>query len=55
MAGVKAGSIGDATMAERVTTDASVSIPIEVFERKYLTPQMPSKGDNYKRMGNPTP
>jgi hypothetical protein len=40
---------------ERALTNASVTIPIEVFEKRYLTPQMPGKGDLYKRLANPTP
>lgn len=41
-------------MIEHVRTNASVAIPLEVFERRYLTPQIP-KANWYKRLGNPTP
>lgn len=41
-------------MIEHVRTNASVAIPLEVFERRYLAPQMP-KANWYKSLGNPTP
>ncbi|RFU24449.1 hypothetical protein B7463_g11889, partial [Scytalidium lignicola] len=44
------GRDGHADMLEHVRTNASVAIPIEVFERRYLTPQIP-KADWYKRLG----
>ena len=41
-------------MIEHVRTNASVAIPLEVFERRYLTPNIPN-ANWYKRLGNPTP
>jgi hypothetical protein len=45
---------GNSDQVECVRTNTSVAIPIEVFERRYLAPQLP-KADWYKRLGNPTP
>ncbi|KAK1249732.1 hypothetical protein MKX08_009735 [Trichoderma sp. CBMAI-0020] len=45
---------GNSDQIECVRTNTSVAIPIEVFERRYLAPQLP-KADWYKRLGNPTP
>ncbi|KKO99478.1 hypothetical protein THAR02_08417 [Trichoderma harzianum] len=45
---------GNSDQIECVRTNTSVAIPIEVFERQYLAPQLP-KADWYKRLGNPTP
>ncbi|KAH8812105.1 GPR1/FUN34/yaaH family-domain-containing protein [Xylogone sp. PMI_703] len=45
---------GHTDMIEHTMTNASITIPIEVFEKRYLTPQIP-KADWYKRLGNPTP
>lgn len=39
----------------RYETNASVNIPMEVFEKMYLTPQLPVKGELRKTFGNPTP
>jgi hypothetical protein len=39
----------------RYTTNGSVAIPMDVFEKMYLNPQMPVKGDLRKTFGNPTP
>ncbi|KAL7958135.1 GPR1/FUN34/yaaH family domain-containing protein [Trichoderma compactum] len=45
---------GNSDQIECVRTNTSVAISIEVFERRYLAPQLP-KADWYKRLGNPTP
>lgn len=40
---------------ERYDTNASVAIPIEVFEKIYLNPQMPFKRELHRTFGNPNP
>jgi uncharacterized protein len=40
---------------DRYNTNGSVAIPMEVFEKMYLNPQMPVKGELRKTFGNPTP
>lgn len=40
---------------ERIRTAGSISIPPELFERLYLSPQNVVKGDLRKTFGNPTP
>ena len=44
---------GDAL--ERVRTAGSISIPPELFEKLYLSPENRVKGDLRKTFGNPTP
>jgi uncharacterized protein len=39
----------------RFATNASVAIPMEVFEKMYLSPQNNIKGELRKTFGNPTP
>lgn len=39
----------------RLDTNASITIPKDVFEKMYLTPQLPVKGQLRKTLGNPTP
>ncbi|KAK5019084.1 GPR1/FUN34/yaaH family-domain-containing protein [Cryomyces antarcticus] len=39
----------------RINTAESVSIPKDVFEKLYLSPEQPAAGDLRKRFGNPTP
>lgn len=39
----------------RFATNASVAIPMEVFEKMYLNPQNIVKGDLRRTFGNPTP
>ena len=46
-------SSGDAL--ERVRTAGSISIPPELFEKLYLSPENRVKGDLRKTFGNPTP
>ncbi|KAI3113476.1 hypothetical protein CBS147333_2914 [Penicillium roqueforti] len=41
-------------MIEHVRTNASIAIPLEVFERRYLSLNIPN-ANWYKRLGNPTP
>lgn len=40
---------------ERIRTAGSVSIPPELFEKLYLSPENRVKGDLRKTFGNPTP
>lgn len=40
---------------QKVRTAGSISITPELFEKLYLTPQTPVKGDLRKVLGNPTP
>ena len=40
---------------QRHATAHSVAIPLDVFEKMYLTPQNSVKGDLRKTFGNPTP
>ena len=40
---------------ERVRTAGSISIPPELFEKLYLSPENRVKGDLRKTFGNPTP
>jgi hypothetical protein len=40
---------------DRYATNGSVAIPMEVFEKMYLNPQMPVKGELRRTFGNPTP
>ena len=40
---------------QRVRTAGSINIPPELFEKLYLTPPNPVKGDLRKTFGNPTP
>lgn len=46
-------SSGDAL--ERIRTAGSISIPPELFEKLYLSPENRVKGDLRKTFGNPTP
>lgn len=39
----------------RFETNASITIPKDVFEKMYLTPQIPVKGELRRTFGNPTP
>jgi hypothetical protein len=39
----------------RIRTAGSIAISPELFEKIYLTPQIPVKGDLRKTFGNPTP
>jgi hypothetical protein len=39
----------------RYATNASVAIPMDVFEKMYLNPQNVVKGDLRRTFGNPTP
>ncbi|KIX94350.1 uncharacterized protein Z520_10060 [Fonsecaea multimorphosa CBS 102226] len=39
----------------RNDTNASIAIPKDVFEKLYLTPQLPAKGQLRATFGNPTP
>lgn len=39
----------------RIRTAGSVSIPPELFEKLYLSPESKVKGDLRKTFGNPTP
>lgn len=39
----------------RYRTADSVTIPRDVFEKLYLSPEQPAAGDLRKRFGNPTP
>jgi hypothetical protein len=39
----------------KIKTAGSISIPPELFEKLYLTPQNEVKGDLRKILGNPTP
>jgi len=45
----------EAAEISRYDTNASIAIPTHVFERMYLTPQLPVKGQLRKTLGNPTP
>ena len=40
---------------QKIRTAGSVSIPPELFEKLYLSPQTVVKGDLRKTFGNPTP
>jgi hypothetical protein len=40
---------------DRYATNASVAIPMDVFEKMYPNPQNIVKGDLRKTFGNPTP
>lgn len=40
---------------ERIRTAGSISIPPELFERLYLSPENKVKGDLRSTFGNPTP
>ena len=40
---------------QKIRTAGSVSIPPELFEKLYLSPQNVVKGDLRKTFGNPTP
>ena len=40
---------------DRVRTAGSISIPPELFEKLYLSPENRVKGDLRKTFGNPTP
>lgn len=40
---------------QRIRTAGSVSIPPELFEKLYLSPENKVKGDLRKTFGNPTP
>lgn len=44
---------GDAL--ERIRTAGSISIPPELFEKLYLSPENRVRGDLRKTFGNPTP
>jgi hypothetical protein len=39
----------------RNETNASIAIPRDVFEKMYLTPQIPVKGELRRVFGNSTP
>ena len=39
----------------RVRTAGSIAIPPELFEKMYLSPQTPVKGDLRQTFANPTP
>jgi uncharacterized protein len=39
----------------QVRSAGSISLTPELFEKLYLTPKTPHKGDNLKRYANPTP
>ncbi|KAL2699279.1 hypothetical protein AAEP93_009254 [Penicillium crustosum] len=39
----------------RLDTNASITITKDMFEKMYLTPQLPVKGQLRKTLGNPTP
>lgn len=39
----------------RFDTNASITIPKDVFEKLYLTPKLPVKGELRSTLGNPTP
>jgi uncharacterized protein len=39
----------------KIRTLDSIAIPLEVFEKLYLTPQQPAAGHLRKTFGNPTP
>ena len=43
------------TALQKIRTARSVSIPPELFEKLYLSPQNVVKGDLRKTFGNPTP
>ena len=43
------------TALQKIRTAGSVSIPPELFEKLYLSPQNVVKGDLRKTFGNPTP
>lgn len=45
----------DISHLSRCETNASIMIPKDVFEKMYLTPQLPVKGQLRKTLGNPTP
>ncbi|BCS25009.1 uncharacterized protein APUU_41453S [Aspergillus puulaauensis] len=45
----------DISHLSRYETNASIMIPKDVFEKMYLTPQLPVKGQLRKTLGNPTP
>ena len=54
----KSGNSIEADQKEQIqrhATNHSVTIPMEVFEKMYLTPQNVVKGDLRKTFGNPTP
>jgi hypothetical protein len=40
---------------QRLRTAGSVQMSAELFEKLYLTPNIPVKGDLRKTFGNPTP
>lgn len=44
-----------ANALQRIKTAGSVSIPPELFEKLYLSPESKVKGDLRKTFGNPTP
>ena len=46
---------GTSNHLNRYATNGSVAIPMEVFEKMYLNPQMVVKGQLVKTFGNPTP
>ncbi len=43
------------TALHKIKTSGSITISPELFEKMYLTPQTPVKGDLRKMFGNPTP
>ena len=45
----------DGDALQRVRTAGSISIPPELFEKLYLSPENRVKGDLRKTFGNPTP
>ena len=40
---------------KRYETNGTISLPMEVFEKIYLNPQLPVKGELRGTFGNPTP
>lgn len=40
---------------QKIRTAGSISIPPELFEKLYLSPENKVKGDLRKTLGNPTP
>lgn len=51
----RSGSQTTATDLQRMMTNGSISIPPDVFEKLYLSPQNAVKGQLRKTFANPTP